>query len=433
MKLRIFVLLIPSVLLAQSYTQIIKDVENSLTLKSAKQMQEAVKKFYESTKGKNLPTLDLSFTGFRLYETPTITFYQSERSFDAPMGTKNNFKGSISLKYPLFTGFAISGLIDKAKFQSEQARLKTADLKRNLYMGATKLAVAVDTTKKSLEAMLKAQEATDKALQKAQGFFDNGLIPPSELYNIKAKKYQIEANIIELKSHYRQLLNRLSQLLNTKVDSVELPAINNKIPLDKETLLQKALNSREDIHALKAALGMEQAEIEIAQSKNYPTIILAAELKRQGDTPALDGNGYINPDQSYIGATLNWNLFDGTSDAKKTEAAKLKALSTLTKLKEYKAEISQEMENAFLELDALRSKLKSAKMENKAKEEYYKLTLGRFENQLASADELSRSIAELAEAKAKSAIIQNKIFQQYQQILLLTNTRMFENINNITP
>ncbi len=433
MKLRIFVLLIPSVLLAQSYTQIIKDVENSLTLKSAKQMQEAVKKFYESTKGKNLPTLDLSFTGFRLYETPTITFYQSERSFDAPMGTKNNFKGSISLKYPLFTGFAISGLIDKAKFQSEQARLKTADLKRNLYMGATKLAVAVDTTKKSLEAMLKAQEATDKALQKAQGFFDNGLIPPSELYNIKAKKYQIEANIIELKSHYRQLLNRLSQLLNTKVDSVELPAINNKIPLDKETLLQKALNSREDIHALKAALGMEQAEIEIAQSKNYPTIILAAELKRQGDTPALDGNGYINPDQSYIGATLNWNLFDGTSDAKKTEAAKLKALSTLTKLKEYKAEISQEMENAFLELDALRSKLKSAKMENKAKEEYYKLTLGRFENQLASADELSRSIAELAEAKAKSAIIQNKIFQQYQQILLLTNTRMFEKINNITP
>ena len=431
MKLRSLFFLLPSLLLAQSYTQIIKDVDNSLALKSATQMQEVTQKLYESAKGKNYPTLDASFTGYRLYETPTITFYTPLGASTQPMGTKNNFQGAISLKYPLFSGFAISGLIDKAKFQSKQAKLKTSDLKRNLYLNATKLAVAIASTKESFQAMQKAKEATQKALQKAQGFYDNGLIPPSELYNIKAKKYQIEATLTELQSRHKQLLNQLSYLLNSKIESIELPHLQD-IHLDKEKLLQNALNSREDIKAIEAALGMDKAEVMMAKSGYYPTLALAAELKRQGDTPALNGNGYINPDQSYVGATLNWNLFNGMSDAKKVEAARLKELATLTKLSDYKEKIRQEMENAFLELEALRSKLQSAKMETKAKKEYYELTLGRFENQLASADELSRSIADLAAAQAKTAIIQNKLFEQYQRILLLSNTTEFLTANGIS-
>ena len=430
MKLKTLFLLIPSLLLAQSYTQIIQDADHSLALKSAAQMQEAAQKLYESAKGKNYPTLGASFTGYRLYETPTITFYTPLGATTQPMGKKDNFQGAISLKYPLFTGFAISGMIDKAKFQSEQTKLKVADLKRNLYMGAAKLTVAIAATKASLQAMQKAKEATLKALQKAQGFYDNGLIPPSELYNIKAKKYQIEASITELESRHKQLLNQLSYLLSTKITSVELPQLQD-IQLDKEKLLQNALTSREDIKALKAALGMDKAEVTMAKSSYYPTLALAAELKRQGDTPALNGNGYINPDQSYMGATLEWNLFNGMSDTKKVEAAKLKELATLTKLNDYKEKIRQEMDNAFLELDALRSKLQSAQMETKAKKEYYELTLGRFENQLASADELSRSIADLAAAQAKTAIIKSKVFEQYQRILLLTNTTEFLSKNGI--
>ena len=430
MKIKILFLLLPSLLLAQSYTQIIKSVNNSLTLKSAIQMQTAAQKLYESTKSKNYPTLDASFTAFRLFQTPTITFYQGSHPVDTPMGTKNNFQGAISLKYPLFSGFAISGMIDQAKFQSKQAKLKIENLRRNLYLNVTKLTVAITSIKKSLEAMQKAKEATKKVLQKAQGFYSNGLIPPSELYNIKAKKYQIEANITELALRQKQLLNQLSYILNTKIKSVELPAISH-IKLDKETLLQKALNSREDIQALKAALKTNKAKVEIAKSSYYPSLILKAELKRQGDTLKLNGNGYTNPDQSYVGATFNWNLFNGMSDIKKVEAAKLKELAITTKLNDYKERVRQEIENAFLELDALRSKLKSAEMETKAKEEYYKLTLGRFENQLSSADELSRSIADLATAEAKNAIIQNKLFEQYQRILLLTNTDEFLTTNAI--
>ena len=425
-------LFIPMLLFGATYKEIIQAVDHSLQLKSAKELKDAALKMYESAEGKNYPSLEASLTAYRLKETPTITFYPpGVPPQTAPMGTKSNFQGALSLRYPLFSGFAISGYIDVAKLQSEKAKLEVDDLKRNLYLNATKLATSIVATTKTVDALKKAKEATAKALQKAQGLFDNGLIPPSELYNIKAKSYQIDASLTELQTRKKQLLNTLSYLLNTKIDSIELPK-QNEIRLEKASILSHALTSREDLLALKAALGIEKAKTTMAKSANYPTLALTAELKRQGDTMELNGNGYTNADQSYIGASLRWNIFNGFSDKKKIEASRLHELSIQTKINDYKAKIAQEIENAFLELHALKSKLKSAQMETKAKEEYYNLTFGRFENQLASADELSRSIADLAKAKAKTASLQAQIFKQYQTILLLSGNETFLRVNSPT-
>jgi len=425
MKLITLFFLLPSLLVAQSYRQIIKDVDGSLKLKSATQMQKATEHLYKSIKGKEWPTLDVSFDAYRLYETPTITFYPTPtRPTTAPMGTKENFKGAITLSYPLFSGFAISAAIDKAKWQNEEAKLKVADLKRNLYLAVTKLSAAIIATNERLKAMQEAKKATKEALKKAQGLYDNGLIPPSELYNIQAKSYQIEAAITQLKTKQKQLLNQLSYTLNKKIESVELP--NTKAaPIDKESLIQAALQKREDILAIKAALKIETAQTKMAKSTYYPKVTLAAELKRQGDTPALNGNGYINPDQSYIGAHLEWNLFSGFANKEHYEAARSKELAKQSELNDYIQKVKEEIDNAFLELKSLHSMLQSAKMEAKAKESYYKLTLGRFENQLASADELSRAIADLADASSKVSIFKSQIFAQQKKLLLLGGVDLF--------
>ena len=171
--------------------------------------------------------------------------------------------------------------------------------------------------------------------------------------------------------------------------------------------------------------------MELAQSRLYPSLVLVAELKRHGDSLELDGDGYTNADRSYAGVVARWNLFNAFSDTKQIEAAKLKELASATQLEDYEAKIKEEIESAFLEYAALNSKLKSAKMEIKAKEAYYKLILGRFDNQLATADELSRCIADLAAAKAKEAVMQSRRFMQHQKILLLSDTNAFLRQNGI--
>ncbi|WP_456322898.1 TolC family protein [Hydrogenimonas sp.] len=422
---RLLFLTLPALVWAESYEQILRYLDDSLVMKSARQMKQAVYEMAKSAEGKNLPTLDADFTAVRLKETPTATFHLGAAPTKAPMGKKNNFEGALTLKYPIFTGFAITASIDKATWQHKQATLKVSDLKRNLYLSATQLSSAIDATDHKLDALKKAKDATDAALEKAQGLYDNGLLPPADLYNIRAKSYEIEAQITDAASQKSQLLNTLSQMTGHIIESVDL--YGDSMPLDKETLEKEALSKREDIRALQAALRVKEEDIRLAKSRYYPTIGAAAALKRRGDTLKLNGDGIMNADESYLGASLSWNLFNGFSDKHTIEAARLQKLSSATSLLDYKNRVKRELDNAFLQLGSLKSRLLSAKMEVKAKEEYYKLTEGRFENQLASADELSRSIADLAASRAKVSALKSQIFNQKASIWLMSGLESFKN------
>ncbi|RUM46365.1 MAG: hypothetical protein DSY46_00110 [Hydrogenimonas sp.] len=420
---RFLFLLFPALIYAQTYQEILDGVDNALQLKSAKQLQKSTKLMAEAQKGKNLPSLDLSLSGVWLKEKPTVTF--ANTTF--PLSSQRNFTGSLKLSYPLFTGFAITAEIDKAIWEYEEASLKVFDLKRNLYLQATQLFGAIYATQEKLKAQQEAKKAIEDAYKKAKGLFDNGILPPADLYNIEAKRYAIEAEIIDAKSQKDQLLNRLSFILNRPITSVEFSNYPT-LQLNKNEMITTALNHREDIQALQRALKINQEVEKLAKSRYYPTVALTAELKRKGNTLALNGDGVSNADQSYIGTALSWNLFNGFADEKQYEASRLRTLSAQTALNDYKNRVKTELENAFLMLSALQSKLLSAKMELKAQKEYYKLTKGRFENQLASADELSRAIADLSSARAKVSVLESQIFIQTATIGLMAGLERFKTL-----
>ncbi len=419
--------LLPALIWAQSYREIIRAIDHAPAMQSAKQMEAASGHLYESARAEELPSLDASFSAAWLHETPTATFRMPPlfQPLKAPMGKKINYVGEIALKYPVFTGFAITAMVDKARWQKEQARLKVLDLKRNLYMNATKLVTAILSVESNIDALHKAREAMEAAYRKADGLYKNGLLPPSDLYNIKARKFAINASLAEATSQQKQLLNRLSYLIDRPVTSVEIPA-KLHASADRSGLIEEALHQREDIRALEASLKMDEADVRLAKSGYYPTVAAAVALKRQGDTLELNGNGIMNADQSYVGLQASWNLFHGMEDKHRVEAARLKKLSARTALQDYKARVKTNIKNAFLELDALGEKLQSAEAEVRAQEEYYKLTKGRFANKLASADELSRSIADLAAARAKADTIRAKIFNQKVTITLMAGVDAFE-------
>ncbi len=414
-------------LFAQTYSEIVQAIDDSPALQSAKELSMAAGSAAEAAEGRNLPTIDLSFSAAWLKDTPTVTFrLPGSPPLEAPMGTKRNFIGSLRLAYPLFTGFALSAEIDMAKLEHKIAALKLLDFKRNLYITATRLASACYAADKTLAARIEAKRAMDEAYKKAKGLYDNGLLPPSDLYNIEAKRYAVEAEIVEAKTEKRKILNRLGYLLNREVGSVELPLRILSIDIDEDLVIKEALRSREDIKVLRNALKTDSDRIGLAKSRLYPSIAVAAELKRRGNTPELNGDGFTNPDQSYIGATARWNLFSGFSDSKSIEAARYKHLASKAALNDYEKRVKTELKNAFLDLFALKSRLRSAKMELKARKAYCDLTKGRFENQLVGADELSRSIAELFASEAKVYVLESLIFDQKALIWLMAGVEPFK-------
>ena len=429
LKKSLYLLLaVPIVLSAQTYREVIEEVDGALALKSAEQLVTAAGLQAEAARGKNLPSLDAHLDATYLKDTPVMYLHfpiLPGPTGPIPMATKEQWHGDLTLSYPLFTGFAVTAVIDKTAFEHERASLKHLDLKRNLYLRATRLYTAIYATDRILDAKKKARQAIEDAYKKAQGLYDNGLLPPADLYNIEAKKYAIEAEIIETKNRKDRLTNLLAYLLNHPLDSVEPPAASEK-EIPKDEIIRTALDSREDVRVLKMSLKIDESMEKLVKSRYYPTVGLAASLKKHGDTIELNGDGFTNADQSYVGASASWNLFSGFSDQKSVEAARHKILAAKIELNDYRNRVKTELENAFLDLAAMQSKLMSAKMEEKAQNEYYKLTEGRFENQLASADELSRAIADLAAARAKVSALQSEIFNQTAKIHLLAGVDYFQ-------
>ena len=426
MRRWILPLLAATSLWSASYREVVGHISRTPALQSAELMSQAAREEEAAAQGRNLPSLDLSLQSAWLKETPTMTLHTGfGPSGPLPMGRTRNFIGALTLSYPLFTGFAVSASIDRARWQAERARLKTLDLKRNLILKATELYGVVEAYGRILRAQQKAKSAILAALKKAQGLYKNGLIPPADLYNIRAKAYEIDARITQTRSTRQQMLRSLAYLSGLPMHGIEggisLPPLPGRAHAKR-----MAWSRRVDLRALQSALHMDEAQIRLAESRYYPTVGVRAALKRHGDTLALNGDGFTNADQSYAGIEVNWNLFNGEQDRHHVEAARYKRLASASALVDYRERVATEIDNAYLELSALRAKRKSAAMQVRAQEEYYKLTEGRFANQLASADELSRSIASLADARAKAAVIATKIRVQEAKIWLLTGVENFE-------
>jgi outer membrane protein len=417
-------LILPTLMWAQSYPEVIKSLNTSLSVQSAQQMQKAAYENSKIAEGKNYPTIDASLTAIRFQEIPTVTFY-SQTAQTAPMGTKNHTEGTITISYPLFSGFAISTLNEKATIEHEKAGLSVSDLKRNLYLNATRLYSTIISEDSMIQTHTEAKKAMDDAYAKAKGFYNYGLLAPSELYAIEAKQHSVQAQLSQSQSRKRQALNQLSYLTHSYIK--EATPFTDTLDTPKyDHLLTIALSEREDLKALAKGLNLAHSDITLAKSHYYPNITLVGAIKHQGNTLELNGDGYSNANKSYAGAIASWNLFNGMSDSHAVQAAQAQKISAQLTYEDYKNKITMEIDNAYETLNTLESMLHSSQMEVKAAQEYTNLTRGRFDNKLASADELSRSIADLSATKAKETTLKSDLFTQKATLWLLGGLKVYE-------
>jgi len=422
-----FILLaVPLFLSAYGLNDVLKGVDNNLLIKSSNIKTKALKKMVGVYEGKNYPSIDLDFKAIRLKDTPSATFtLPLMPPVTTPVGTKNNISLELGFEYPIFTGYAVSNMIEKAKLEVAKSKLKTKNLKRELYLKSIMLYSDIYALSKAISATKEAIKALDISLEKANKLYKNGLINLSEVYNIKAKRYDVIASMQTLKAKRDALSNTLFYISGVKVaNDVKLLQIAGS--KKEKTIIKYALKNREDINILKKELDISKKEIKLAKSKFYPTVAIVGGIKKQADTLRLNGNGYSNADESYIGLGVKWNIFDGFAKDRQKEAAMLKKEATLLYMNDYMQKVKTNIENSFFILKSLQAKLSAAKEQLKSQEEYYKLVKGRFENALSSADELSRAIAALSKAKAKVQQYKAKIFFQRYKIILQAGLKHFK-------
>ncbi len=425
-RLSFSLLLTPALLWAGGFATLLKEADANLLLQAKQQELHAKEALYRAARAHTYPRIDASLQALYLKDRPTMLLHLPIPGVPSrfQVGEQQNYIGALTLSYPIFTGFALSSMIDKARFDAQRAALQLQDTRRNLYLKIAALYGQGYALDAAIHAQQEALKAIGTSYKKAHGFYKAGLIAPSELENIKARKYATRAALQRLQAQRKEIVNTLAYLSGERSAAIgPLPRLD--LP-SKTELIRTALHDREDLKALQKALQMDEADITLARSERYPTLALVGALKTQGETIKLNGDGYTNPNKSYVGLAAKWRLFDGFESASRIEAAKAKRLARLLYLQDYRRRIRTDLTSAYETLQALRSEQEAKTAQLAAQRSYYTLTRGRFENHLAGADELSRAIAARAAAQAQLEAVQARLFVQKCTLLLQTSLSSFQ-------
>lgn len=427
---RLFAVLSLSGLLlhAQSLPELVNACKNGPLLKAAKAGSAAALAKSDAAKSGRYPTLDASLSG-TYYKDKPVVYLQSSFS-GLPPGTtmqtqsQEFYFGSLRLTYPLFTGFAVSAGIETAKIKAMQARLNETETLRNLYLGLVQTYAEAAALKNLIAADREAERAMQRSYEKAEGFYAKGLLSESELLRVKADRIAADTSTLRDENRFETALLQLSYLSDANVtDVAPLP---EPPQTDPAAVRDAALAQRPDLQALRAELHIARAEKEAANSGYYPTVTLFGQLAAQGDTPALDGDGFTNKDKSAAGFEVTYNLFEGFKTGRESEAAEQMRLRAGWAVAAYTKRIETEIDGSLLALHSLRQEREAAQLRLDAETAYCARVEGEFAEQLADADRLGRAVAARARARSELAAAEANLFAAYAALLLQVSPETFE-------
>jgi outer membrane protein len=421
---------------AQSLPELIDACRSAPLLKAAAEKRARYRAQRDAAESARYPTLDAAFSGTYLKEKPVV--YLQGSFSGLPPGTtmqtqaEELYFGALTLTYPLFTGFAVTAGIDAAKIEAMKAQLEAEETRRSLYLQLIRSYAEAVAMHQLVHADNEALKAMERSYAKAKGFYDQGLLAESELLRIEADRHAIGAAGIRDHNRYETALLQLSYLSDTSVTSVTpLPPPEKVHP---DALLRNALAKRPDLQVLKAQLNLAREQERSAESGYYPKVALYGRLASQGDSMALDGDGFTNRDKSAAGFEVTYNLFSGFKTRYEREAARKAQLSARWAIAAYEKRIETDIRGSLLALQSLQNEHNAADARVTAETAYAAQIRGQFENQLADADLLSRSIASLAKARAEKAIAAARLYAAYATLLLQVGPDTFETaIQGTTP
>jgi len=116
--LKFLILLLPILVYASVFEEILKGVDDSYLLKSKKEQTKALKKLIKAKEAKNYPKIDFKLNAIRLKDTPTSNFnIPNLPPMTLPVGTRSNLSASLMVTYPILQALQFTNSIDKAKLK----------------------------------------------------------------------------------------------------------------------------------------------------------------------------------------------------------------------------------------------------------------------------------------------------------------------------
>ncbi|MGQ9688983.1 MAG: TolC family protein [Desulfobaccales bacterium] len=300
--------------------------------------------------------------------------------------------------------FTLNQLIfDFGKTPGQVATSKAAFKEAAESLANTRQQVARDTRTAyyGYLAAMKAQKVAEEnvrqnqeLLKQAQGFYQVGLRARIDVTKAEANLMNAEASLIKAKNLVAVSRVTLMTVLGLKdwpYTSVEdILEVEHKVQ-SLEELKAQALNQRPEILGNRYQQEGNQASIRVARAGYFPTLSSTASFGWQGYNPPLN-------DSWWLGAMVNFPLFEGLATTHTLRQAKANLRTTQANAEVLTLNVTKEVEQSYLDVQSAKEVIRANRKAREAAAENLRLAWGRYKAGVGDIIEVTDAQVQFAQA-----------------------------------
>jgi len=286
------------------------------------------------------------------------------------------------------------------------------------YLKTLKIVENYDQSLKLLEENLRVT----RKLFEAEKLTRDAIYRAETQYQQMEQQLEAARNSSDLaRSHFNFLLNRplgADVLLDSVSPSVQRPE------LDMGALKARALERREEIQGLEAAMSAAMHSAEIAKSGFFPSFALVADYGYQGEKYSFTDKD----DYWLVSGVFQWNLFNGFSDKARLSRARLEVNKLEQAMAEARNQIELEVEKSVNNFNSAYRLLKVARLASRSAGENFRMVARKYEEGLASQIEYLDAQTTLTSSRVAETISLYDYLIRFSELKLAVSAYELENL-----
>jgi outer membrane protein len=418
-------LLVTGVMAQESRTITLKEAIDltlgyNKTLKTNKVKIEEASAAIQEAYEKQLPEASISGSYLYLPIQPNITM---KNVSDSGGGIKVNqvIYGMANASVPLFTGGKLKYGIESAKYLEQAAKLDADNDRNQVILNAVNACINLY---KAYTAIGLVKENLQQARQRVKDFTNlekNGLLPRNDLMKAELQASNIELALLDAQTNYKLASVNMDLMMGIPEQTELIPdraglALPESIKTF-EDYEQDALKNRKDISALAFREKAAGLGIKTAKSNYYPSLAVT------GGYIAADIPNFLSIANAVnIGIGVKYDLASLWKTKTKIQQAQLKVQEIKLNEETLNDNVRLQVNQAYQLYLLSRKKIEVLEKSVEQATENYRITKNKYDNSLASTQELLDADVALLQTKLSVTNAKADSFLAYNKLLQVTGS-----------
>lgn len=301
-----------------------------------------------------------------------------------------------------------------AKYKMNAVELQALRTRDYLTFEVEKAYMQLQLAYKAVEVFEKTYDLTIENQKVAKNSYEQGYLQRADLLSVDVRVNEVQNQLQAAKSNVENTSDYLSFLMNTKENVVLIPSDSLSINSLANPFNIMVSENRADIRAMQLSTEAYEAIYKSVKMAFLPS------LNAFGSYELYDKNIFQGSASGYlVGASLNWNLFDGYKNIGKSQKTKAQYDQSVLEYEQYVSQSRLDLNKANRMLLDADNKLKTTSLSLDQSKESLRIRTNRFKEGLEKTTDLLLAETQYAQKQLEyyKTIFEYNYAYQYLQFL----------------